>query len=282
MKSINDSMECKICQNKSDKIFNLKVLGKYNVAYFQCKNCNFMQAEYSYRLEEAYDDLATAVDTGFLSRPLDLAKKTEKIIYKRFDRLGKFLDFGGGYGVFVRLMRDKGFDFYLYDKFYENIFAKYFDVGKDLNNINTKFELITAFEVFEHLDRPLPEIDRMFNLTDTILFSTTLIPPKRQNIKEWWYLSRETGGHISFYSKESLQIIASKFKANFYSDGEELHMLTRRKIKSPFVLYKNTKLLKILEGIRLLFCKNKNPSLTCKDQQKIKELVREKWSKISH
>ena len=60
----------------------------------------------------------------------------------------KFLDYGGGSGLFVRLMREKGFNFYYYYKYSLNIFAKGFEV--DLKN-NFSFEVITVFEVFEHL-----------------------------------------------------------------------------------------------------------------------------------
>ena len=38
-------MNCKICNQEADKIFNALVLYKYNVDYFQCKNCGFAQTE---------------------------------------------------------------------------------------------------------------------------------------------------------------------------------------------------------------------------------------------
>jgi hypothetical protein len=50
----------------------------------------------------------------------------------------------GGYGMFVRLMRDGGFDFHREDPLCDNLFAQGFDRQDD-----GTFELVTAFEVFE-------------------------------------------------------------------------------------------------------------------------------------
>ena len=118
-------MRCKICEQETERIFKLKVLNKYDVAYFQCKNCGFIQTERPFWLKEAYSEAVSALDTGVISRNLALVDLTTKIIYKSYDFSEKFLDYGGGYGIFVRLMRDRGFDFYRYDKHCSNLFAKY-------------------------------------------------------------------------------------------------------------------------------------------------------------
>jgi hypothetical protein len=57
------------------------------------------------------------LDTGIMQRNLYLSKITAFILLLFFDCRKKFLDYAGGYGVFVRLMRDYGFDFYWYDKY---------------------------------------------------------------------------------------------------------------------------------------------------------------------
>jgi hypothetical protein len=43
---------------------------------------------------------------------------TTTLIYFLFNTKGQFLDYGVGYGVFVRLMRDIGFDYYWQDKYW--------------------------------------------------------------------------------------------------------------------------------------------------------------------
>src|SRR6187551_714050 len=139
-------VKCKICASATSDLFSAKVLGKYDVKYFKCNNCGFVQTQEPYWLQEAYSSAITVQDIGLVSRNYLYAQICRSIIKLFFSRKTKFLDYGGGYGMFVRLMRDKGFDFYRYDTYCKNMFAEGFDDKGELD-----YELITAFEVFEHL-----------------------------------------------------------------------------------------------------------------------------------
>lgn len=141
-----------------------------------------------------------------------------------FGRSGRFVDYAGGYGVFVRLMRDVGFDFLWYDKYTKNIFASGFEW-----DCFEKVDAITLFEVFEHFLDPVEELSNLLKVTDTIIFSTTLHPDPIPKPEEWWYYGLEHGQHISLYSKESLQYLAKKFDANFLTLGS-LHIISKKKI----------------------------------------------------
>lgn len=228
-------MDCKICTSESPYLFEAKVLNKYNVTYYKCEQCGFIQTEAEYWLEEAYGNAITKLDIGMIYRNLDLSKKTENtILNNNFDYTQKFLDYGGGYGMFVRLMRDKGFNFYRHDLYCDNIFAEYFDI-KDLEG-NASFELLTAFEVFEHLQDPKKEVEKMLTYSDSILFSTELQPNQSlSHPDDWWYFVPETGQHIAFYSLEALKNLANYFSLNLYSNNVNLHLLTRKTLDSnPF------------------------------------------------
>lgn len=106
------------------------ILGKYLVSYYLCDNCGFYQTEEPFWLEESYLSPIADTDIGQVSRNLLMAQKTKALISVFFDSNAKFLDFGAGTGLFVRLMRDAGCDYYYYDKFSDNIFANRFQ--KDL------------------------------------------------------------------------------------------------------------------------------------------------------
>src|ERR1700744_2069789 len=142
-------MSCKICEHPVSLLFNKKILGKYDVGYYQCSHCGFMQTEEPYWLNEAYQNAITALDVGLASRNLILAPMVETIIKAFFNSNGMFLDYGGVYGLLVRMLRDKGLQFYREDKFCENLFAKSFDITDFPGT--PPFELVTAFELFEHL-----------------------------------------------------------------------------------------------------------------------------------
>ena len=138
-------MKCNICDSPTNTFSAARVLKKYNVEYFQCSNCGFVQTEEPYWLDEAYSEAIASSDVGMLSRSTMFSTAANNIIFNLFDHSAKFLDYGGGYGVFVRMMRDLGFYFFWHDKYCQNIFAQGFEADE---NSSYSYELVTAFEVF--------------------------------------------------------------------------------------------------------------------------------------
>lgn len=223
-------MICKICGSESQPLFNNKtvILQRYEINYYQCRACRFIQTESPYWLSEAYASAITSLDIGLVGRNINVSRQVASLILSHFNKEGAFLDYGGGYGMLVRIMRDYGFDYYRFDTYCENIFAKHFDLQ---DSPARKFQLLTAFELFEHLDNPVEELGKMLQLSDSIFFSTELIPGRElESAHDWWYFAPETGQHIAMYSEDSLRRLARKFNCNFYTDGHTLHLITRRKL----------------------------------------------------
>ena len=230
-------MNCKICSQNTEKIFSKKILLKYDVSYFRCSKCLFIQTEEPYWLEEAYGLGAIgALDVGIMSRNIMLVNKTKSIVVNLFSNLNDFngVDYGGGHGIFVRMMRDLGFNFYRQDLYAENLYSRYFDVT-DLP-LHTKYSILTAFEVLEHLPNPIEEIKTMFNYSDVLLFSTELqISNEKSELEKWWYIVPEGGQHISFYNKLTFQQIESILSVNYYTDNNNLHILSKTILpENPF------------------------------------------------
>jgi hypothetical protein len=221
-------MTCRICEKNTSEVFKTRVLKKYDVTYHQCNSCEFIQTDEPFWLPEAYETAITSLDIGLISRNLYLQEQVPLIIDNCFASAKVMLDYAGGYGLFVRLMRDKGYNFFRQDIYCENIFANYFDIN---NTDNKSFDLLTAFEVFEHLNQPIEEITKMFRYSEHIVFSTQLIPDKLEDFKNWWYVSPLTGQHIAFYSIKTLSVIAKKFDKTLYSNGTNLHIFTGKKLE---------------------------------------------------
>jgi hypothetical protein len=217
-------MTCKICQHTSERAFKELVLGNYQVSYYHCPQCGFLQTEDPYWLDEAYKNPINAEDTGLLARNILFSEMTALLLYFLFNKDKKFLDYAGGFGVFTRLMRDIGFDFYWHDPFTTNLLAR----GFELNDTAEKVELLTTFESFEHFRDPVAELQKMLTYSSNILFST-LLTPSPVPPSDWWYYQFEHGQHISFYSKNSLLHLAKEHGLHFYS-YKFLHLFTKKKL----------------------------------------------------
>ncbi|RQO72444.1 hypothetical protein DBR43_14720 [Pedobacter sp. KBW06] len=240
-------MKSKITGGQTELAFVTKVLKKYDVKYYRCLDTGFVQTEEPYWLEEAYSSAITKLDIGMLSRNEVVRDKTLKILPRHFDANKRFLDYAGGYGIFTRLMRDKGYDYYHSDIYCQNIFAEYFDLANCPQQDN--FELVTAFEVLEHLVNPMEEIRTMLALSDNLLFTTELQPEEMQNnLSDWWYIVPETGQHIALYTEKSLHFIAKELGLHCYSDGVNTHLFTKKKLsENPFEEQRPPYLLKVMK-----------------------------------
>jgi hypothetical protein len=215
---------CPICQSPEREIFIARILAKYEVAYFFCEKCRFLHTEKPYWLDEAYSDAIVASDTGIVRRNLDASAKAAALFKWMYSGKGKYLDLAGGYGLFTRLMRDMGFEYYWSDPYASNLFARGFE--DDIESGQT-FRATTAFEVIEHLENPLAFIRSVFSKTkcQALLFSTQLYTGEEPPTS-WWYYSRDSGQHISFFHRRTLETIAVTLELKLYSkDG--IHLLSR-------------------------------------------------------
>lgn len=228
---------CKICNNPTVPIFKEQVLHKYEVQYYQCTTCNFIQTTTPYWLNEAYESAINNNDTGILLRNERFRKIVTVLIIFVFGKSNKYLDYAGGYGIFTRMMRDIGFDYYWVDEYAKNLVS----IGFEHKQKQT-YSAITAFEVFEHLDNPHEKLADMLTYSDTIIFSTELVPNQTPD-KNWWYYAFTHGQHIAFYHYKSLQHLAGVYGLNLYSNGSNFHVFTKITI-SPILfklLYKGSK-----------------------------------------
>jgi len=221
------SLSCRICKGQTADFAKATILGKYEIDYFRCATCGFIQTEKPYWLQEVYSEAINLSDVGLITRNIRLSRLTKTIICALFDPEGKYLDYGGGYGIFVRMMRDFGFDYYRYDKYCQNLFAKGFDVKEEEER---GFTLVTAFELLEHLDDPVATFEKLARYSSNIFFTTELVPKSTPRPDQWWYYGLDHGQHISFYTLHSLHLLADRLSLNLYSNGLGCHLMTDRKI----------------------------------------------------
>lgn len=109
----------------------------------------------------------------------------------------RVLDYGGGNGLLARLLREGG------------VAADSWDVMSAAQRPEEgAYDLVTAFEVFEHTPRPRESAaDALAFLRPggRLLFSTLLHDLPRQTT-DWWYLAPRNG-HLSIHSQGSLKAL---------------------------------------------------------------------------
>jgi hypothetical protein len=208
-----------------DELFIHKVLGKHNAQYFMCSECGVIQTEQPYWLAEAYSSPISSLDTWGAVRNLFNARRLAPVLDVLFQPQDSFVDAACGYGLFVRLMRDIGFDFHGHDDFCQNLFSRSLPpLG------HPQPAAVTCFEVLEHLTDPVAFLSGILakHSTDSIIASTTVFSGSAP-AKSWPYYSFESGQHVSLYKTSSLEAIARKLELTYTSLGEDLHLFSRRR-----------------------------------------------------
>ncbi len=217
-------MKCKICDQSTKELFQTKVLGKYDVKYFQCESCHFGQTEEPFWLEEAYNSPINHSDTGLVLRNQRLSKIVSSILFFFFPKSLKGLDFAGGFGMFTRMMRDIGFDFYWTDPYVKNELSRGFEMKPGVN-----YDVITSFESFEHFDKPWEEFEKIKALGKNLILSTEPISHPAPASKDWWYYAPEHGQHVAFWTPKAFEVLAKKAGMHYYN-LDNVHLITEKKM----------------------------------------------------
>lgn len=195
------TLACRLCGGTATPCFVQTVLGRHRVTYHHCAACGLTQTDEPHWLAEAYRDVIHAADTGLLARNAHLRAVTAVFLELSGVRGEPCLDYAGGWGVFTRLMRDAGFQFHWLDPHAQNLFAPGFEWRDGLG----RPAVCTAFEVLEHFVRPLEEFQRLAAFGADFLVTSTEVPPTSPPSPDWWYLAPETGQHVAFYERRTLE-----------------------------------------------------------------------------
>jgi hypothetical protein len=180
------------------------------ISYFLCDQCGFCFApelqrwslkEFSSRI---YNDDYKLVDPDCAdTRPRANARWLANMFANYVLNI-RHLDYGGGNGILSNELFAAGWNSTSYDPFFDG----------PLNDDLGRFNLITSFEVFEHVPDVNHLIVTLSSLVETegvVLFSTYLSDGNlmRNQPLRWWYASPRNG-HVSLFSRRSLAVLGAK------------------------------------------------------------------------
>lgn len=238
LKTIDKNSACPICNgecslldvmdlNKSCAVQGSKIpaLTGIPVYYSLCSQCSFCFAPElaAWSLEQfeehIYNDEYVHVDPEYLEvRPKANAANLIAMFKDKAHSI-RHLDYGGGSGVLANILNESGWQSVSYDPFV--------DRNVEIEQLG-KFDIITSYEVFEHVpdaQELMANLASLLSPNGIILFSTLLSdgniqPNQRIN---WWYAAPRNG-HISLYSRKSLELLAQKYGFNLGSFSAGFHI----------------------------------------------------------
>ena len=221
---------CSICESATTFFGEQTILGKYRGVYRRCTQCGYIHVVDPHWLDEAYGTAIAALDTGIVARNLWLADACCALLGTSLRQVRTTLDHGGGTGLLVRLMRDRGHDFRWRDGYSPNLLA----IGFDAQEHET-FDLVTAFELVEHLPDPMAGFATLHGFAPRMLISTELVPAQGNGLGQWWYYAPESGQHIGFFTRRSLQVVAERLQLRLSSNGRNLHVLADETVSEAWL-----------------------------------------------
>jgi hypothetical protein len=193
---------CRLCHGQTAFAYKTTLLAKYEVSYYRCGECGSLQTEPPYWLSESYAQATSSFDTGSAGRVLDSYALIHTIA--RLFRCRRLLDYGGNTGLLCRLLRDREFDAYSFDRYVTPMYAPHF-VGAPSEH----YDLVSAFEVIEHFPSPAEDLEQIFAARPRVVVATTEL--FRGQTADWWYLAPLEGQHIFFYSEQAVRLIAARY-----------------------------------------------------------------------
>jgi len=216
--------DCPICHSQVRLFSDFLIQGKSEGRYLSCISCQFIYADNPVWLEGSFTDALNSLDIGSLDRCIIVADFVEVLLKSFGEDKPKVLDWGGGYGLLTRLLRDRGVDCAHYDPYVEPLFAKNIDI-----NVGDQFDLVIMSEVMLHMTDPLDTLSELLKISKRIMFTAVIAP--LDVTPEWWYFMPDTGQHVTIFSEASIFELGVALEASVLSDKSFFHLVSKSRPK---------------------------------------------------
>jgi len=209
---------------------------------YRCLNCDVGFVPLAGEVFKYYEH--SPLDEVYLRDFLGRQKTNQRILNK-ISSAGKLLDFGCNAGLFLSEAKRFGYDVYgvelskaAVDYAKENF--SIISIASDINEFpDNYFDVITAFDVLEHLSSPADILDKIYSkLKPGGIFVATF--PKIDSwsariLKNHWYFLLPS--HLFYFSNKSIEYLTEKYnwqllESRYYRHYFSLSYLLRRFLKN--------------------------------------------------
>ena len=213
---------CQICASSTEKIASIPfdvaqdgqnspslALKETPIDYFQCPSCGHVFAPWliaqskEWLSQHIYNADYPKYDADYLDAESGRVKNQQNALvygYHFARKSIRHLDYGSGDGRLSSKLNAVGFRSESYDPFSSPCLP------------SGKFNLITAFEVIEHVPDPHGFIEALSGfMDDPCLIRIGTIPNDGEDIGSWWYANPRVG-HLNMFSIRSMMTLAHKHR----------------------------------------------------------------------
>jgi len=194
------------------------------IYYHRCRNCSFIftRAFDAWDKEmfsrHVYNVDYVRHDPEYLTRHVETARLLVPRIGQVRQQI-RILDYGSGMGLLEAELKRQGF-----------AQVESYDPFTRAQRPAGHFDLIVCIEVVEHVPDPVATMADIFSFlkpdAGAVLFSTLCCPQAvvDQGIANWWYCMPRNG-HISFYTPESLTLLAQAGSLHYRQLDDYRHLM---------------------------------------------------------
>jgi len=227
-------VKCNLCGSRSySKLFTVKGRSKFSypfpLAYVKCKRCGLVftnprpdRKEILKQYDsEHYRSSIIPKNNYILRREIDADIRKISFL-ERFKKKGRLLDVGCAQGFFIYIARMKGFKVYGVEtskrtsSFAKNtlkldVFNMSFEKAKLKENY---FDVITAFNLIEHLENPLGFLKKCYSLLKKhgilVIATPSLDSLHFKILGKRWECASDPAQHLYLFNKKTLSMLAKK------------------------------------------------------------------------
>ena len=267
-----DEIYCSVCGNKDPEHFTLKY-EKENFAVVTCNSCSFHFIPPYYRKRVEYTqyknaDVTTAVRSGNNWVKIQRHKLRFKFIQK-FIKSGKLFDLGAGWGHFMLAGKELGYDVYGVEISEQPYLYCVNDLKLPVDHIDffemdesKKFDLITMWDVLEHIDKANDFLSKCSKLTKPGGYLFLQVPQidsyfAKKHKDNWKMMGLD---HVNYFGKETIKKILAK-------NGYELVEIKSSFEIKLFIMYTLLPLIKRLKKTKKQSLRETNTTINAAERQ---------------
>lgn len=214
-------MKCKLCGLNNTKEFIVKNKS-WEKKYHKCLECSFISLESNLVMNDREQFIRYNMHNNKVDDPVyrNYFKKFINYAFEYAENKKKVLDFGSGpEPVLGSVLKSMGYEVSIYDKFF----------ASNVKVLEDKYEIITATEVFEHLEYPREYFKKLINILEDnglLILMTCFHSDDLKKFSEWWYIQDPT--HISFYDMKTFNYISDEFNLEIVADNNKNIVILRK------------------------------------------------------